>query len=146
MLGAGITDLDLETISLLAGLEELNLGVGIGLGLGGRKPAAAAGERNAGSPAGLRSPILGVAKLAKLKKLRELNLSGARVTAGGLKTLQTLPNFERLSLWHAEGSTTRRRPGWRRCRRIASLDLSNTGIGDQTLQQLAKLPNLKRLY
>ena len=71
-----ITDLDLETISLLAGLEELDLGVGIGLGMGG-KPAAPGGG-NCKLTGGLQITDLGVAKLARLKNLRRLNLSGAR--------------------------------------------------------------------
>ena len=63
-----VTDLDLDTISLLSGLEELDLGVGIKLGMGG-KPAAPGGG-NCTLTGGLQLTDLGVAKLAKLKNLK----------------------------------------------------------------------------
>ena len=91
-----VTDLDLETISLLSGLEELDLGVGIKLGMGG-KPAAPGGG-NCTLTGGLQITDLGVAKLAKLKNLKRLNISGARLTPEGLQVLQSLP-LERLSVW-----------------------------------------------
>ena len=40
----------------------------------------------------------GIAKLAGVKTLRELNLSDARFTDKGLAQLATLPNLERLSV------------------------------------------------
>src|SRR5262249_13938719 len=110
-----ITDLDLDTISLLSGLEELDLGVGIGLGRGG-KPAATGGG-NCRLTGGLQISDLGLAKLAKLKNLRRLNVSGARVTPVGLKALGGLA-LERLSLWNC-----------------ASLD-------DQAAEVLAAIPTL----
>jgi hypothetical protein len=44
-----VTDLDLDTISLLAGLEELDLGVGIKLGMGGQPAAPGGGIPSRGS-------------------------------------------------------------------------------------------------
>jgi len=138
-----ITDLDLETLSLLAGLEELDLGVGMGLGWGG-KPAAVGGG-NCRLTGGLQITDLGVAKLARLKKLRRLDLSGARLTPEGIQVLQGLP-LERLSLWACELLDNSAASALAGIPTLASLDLSYTKIDDQALPQLAKLPNLKQLY
>ena len=142
-----MTDLELDTIALLTGLEELNIGDGVGLGaprpevLGPR-----AGEAECRITGGTRITDAGVAKLASLKKLRDLNLSGSLVTAGALKTLATLPNLQRLSLWNAEGINDSAAAGLESLQGIISLDLSNTSIGDRTLVALAKLSKLQRLY
>ena len=138
-----ITDLDLETLSLLAGLEELDLGVGIGLGMGG-KPAAVGGG-NCRLTGGLQITDLGVAKLAKLKKLRRLDLSGARLTSEGIQLLQGLP-LERLSLWGSHSLDSSSASALAAIPTLASLDLSYTKVDDQLLHDLAKLPNLKQLY
>ena len=138
-----ITDLDLDTLSLLAGLEELDLGVGMGLGWGG-KPAAPGGG-NCRLTGGLQVTDLGVAKLAKLKKLRRLNLSGARLSAEGIQVLQGLP-LERLSLWACASLDQSAAIALAGIPTLAVLDLSYTKIDDEALQQLAKLPNLKQLY
>jgi hypothetical protein len=138
-----ITDLDLETLSLLAGLEELDLGVGIGLGMDG-KPAAPGGG-NCKLTGGLQITDLGVAKLAKLKKLRRLNLSGARLTPEGIQILQGLP-LEHLSVWACQSLDNTAAAAMAGIPTLTTLDVSYTKIDDQGLQQLAKLPNLKYLY
>jgi len=138
-----VTDLDLETISLLSGLEELDLGVGIGLGRGG-KPAAPGGG-NCRLTGGLQVSDLGVAKLGKLKKLKQLNISGARLTPTGLKVLAGLP-LERLSLFSCTGLDDAAADVLAEIPTLTSVDLSLTSIGDKGLQTLGKLPNLKFLY
>jgi hypothetical protein len=137
------TDLDLETISLLAGLEDLDIGVGIGLGMGG-KPAAAGGG-NCRLTGGIRITDFGVAKLAKLKNLRRLNISGARLTAEGLQVLQSLP-LERLNLWACEALDDSAAATLAGFGHLSWLDLSYTKVGDRGLQQLAKSKTLKSLY
>src|SRR5207237_9004122 len=99
-----VTDLELETISLLSGLEELNIGFGVALGaprpddLG---PADSEAEcRIAG---GTRVTDLGLATLASLKKLRRLDVSGSSITANGVKTLAAFHDLRRLSLWNIKG-------------------------------------------
>ena len=142
-----LTDIELDTIALLAGIEELNLGDGVALGA--PKPAAlgpATGEAECRITGGTRITDFGVAKLASLKKLRYLNLSGSVVTGGALKTLAALPNLQRISLWNAAGIDDAAASGFASLQTVTSLDLSNTGIGDQTLAVLAKLPLLQRLY
>ena len=142
-----MTDIELDTIALLTGLEELNIGDGVELGaprpeeLGPR-----AGEAECRVTGGTRITDVGVAKLANLKKLRSLNLSGSVVTGGVLKTLAGLPNLQRLSLWNVEGINDSAAAGFESLQSVTSLDLSNTGIGDRTMMALAKLPKLQRLY
>jgi hypothetical protein len=138
-----VTDLDLDTISLLSGLEELDLGVGIKLGMGG-KPAAPGGG-NCTLTGGLQLSDLGVAKLAKLKNLKRLNISGARLTPEGLQVLQSLP-LESLSVWASQSLDDAAAEVLSGMPSLAHLDMSYTRIGDQGLQRLAKLPNLKTLY
>jgi Leucine-rich repeat (LRR) protein len=142
-----MTDLELDTIALLTNLEELNIGDGVALGT--PRPAALgprAGEAECRITGGTRISDFGVAKLAALKKLRYLNLSGSVVTGGALKTLAELPNLQRLSLWNAEAIDDSAATGFESLKSVTSLDLSNTGVGDRTLASLAKLPNLQRLY
>jgi Leucine-rich repeat (LRR) protein len=142
-----VTDLELDTISLLSGLEELNIGYGVALGAG--KPAAlgpASGEAECRVSGGTRVTDLGIAKLAKLRNLRRLDVSGATLTANALKTLASFPVLERLSLWNVKGLDDGTAAGFAGLKNLSSLDVSNTGIGDRTLKSLAQLPNLKRLY
>lgn len=137
-----ITDLDLDTISLLSNLEELDLGIGVSLGHMG-KPV---GTGNCRVTGGIQITDLGLAKLAKLKKLRRLDISGARVTASGLKSLQGLPNLERLSVWNCKGLADDAAAALRGIPSLAMLDLSSTAAGDGALEQLKSLPRLKLLY
>jgi internalin A len=138
-----ITDLDLDTLSLLSGLEELDLGVGIGLGRGG-KPAAPGGG-NCRLTGGLQITDLGVGKLAKLKNLKRLSVSGARLTPAGLKVLAGLP-LERLSLWNCPALNDAAASTLAEIPTLTNLDLSLTSVTDKGLQALARLPNLKFLY
>jgi Leucine-rich repeat (LRR) protein len=136
-----IIDLDLDTISMLAGLEELNLGIGISMGRVGRP----AGEGNCRLTGGIQITDLGLSKLGKLKRLRSLDISGARLTPAGLKVLEALP-LERLSLWNCTALDDSAAPILARIPQLTHLDLSYTSIGDPTLKQLAALPQLKLLY
>jgi internalin A len=138
-----VTDLDLDTISLLAGLEDLDIGVGLNLGRGG-KPAAPGGG-NCKVTGGLQVTDLGLAKLGKLTKLRRLNVSGARLTPAGLKVLASLP-LERLSLWNCEALNDAAANVLAEIPTLTSVDLSLTSVSDKGLQTLARLPNLKALY
>jgi internalin A len=138
-----VTDLDLETISLLSGLEDLDLGVGLNLGRGG-KPAAPGGG-NCKVTGGLQITDLGLAKLGRLTKLRQLNVSGARLTPAGLKVLAALP-LERLSLWNCDALDDAAASVLAEIPTLTNLDLSLTKVSDKGLQALAKLPNLKVLY
>jgi internalin A len=136
-----ITDLDLDNISLLSGLEDLNLGIGVSLG----KTGVAVGAGNCHVTGGIQLTDLGVAKLAKLTKLRRLDISGARITPAGLKALTSLP-LERLSLWNCTRLDDSAAPEFAALSKLSILDLSYTSASDATLKSLAALPNLKLLY
>ena len=142
-----VTDLELETISLLAGLEELN--VGFGVALGAPRPddlGPADGEAECRIAGGTRVTDLGLAKLASLKKLRSLDVSGASITAGGVKTLAGFRDLRRLSLWNVKGIDDAAAVPLEMLANLTSLDLSNTPIGNDTLRRLGRLSNLRRLY
>jgi Leucine-rich repeat (LRR) protein len=142
-----VTDLELETISLLGGLEDLNVGFGVGLGT--PRPSdlgPADGEAECRIAGGTRVTDLGVAKLTALKKLRSLDLSGSAITASGVKALAALPNLQRLSLWNVATIDDAAAVSLETMRTLTTLDLSNTAIGDSTLARLGALPNLRRLF
>lgn len=142
-----VTDLELDTISMLGGLEDLNIGFGVALGT--PRPAdrgPADGEAECRIAGGTRVTDLGLAKLAKLKKLRQLDLSGSSITAGGLQSLANLPDLRRLSLWNVRSIDDSAASVLGALGNLTSLDLSNTSVGDHTLARLAKLSNLRRLY
>jgi internalin A len=137
-----IIDQDLDTISLLSGLEDLNLGVGVSISKTGVAVGAAGNCRMTG---GIQISDLGVAKLAKLTKLRRLDISGAKITPAGLKALKNLP-LERLSLWNCTALDDTAGPELAAIGKLTTLDLSYTSAGDGTLKSLALLPDLKLLY
>jgi internalin A len=142
-----VTDVELETISLLSGLEDLNIGSGVALGA--PRPTdlgPADGEAECRIAGGMRITDLGLARLSKLEKLQQLDLSGSAITPNGLKTLASLRDLRRLSLWNVKSIDDTAAPYLEALGNLTSLDLSNTAIGDQTLARLAKLPELRRLY
>ncbi len=136
-----ITDLDLDSISELSGLTELNLGIGVSLG----RTGVPVGPGNCRVAGGIKITDLGLAKLARLKNLRRLDVSGAKITPAGLKVLQGLP-LERLSLWNCTALDDSAAPVLAAIPTLANLDLSYTSVSDATLQTLASLPRLKYLY
>jgi hypothetical protein len=138
-----ITDLDLDTIAMLSGLEELDLGVGVNLGMGG-KPAAVGGS-NCKVTGGLQISDLGLAKLTSLKNLKRLNVNGARLSPAGIKVLQGLP-LERLSVWNIPALDDSAAEVLAGIPTLVNLDMSYTPVSDLGLQHLASLKNLKQLY
>jgi Leucine-rich repeat (LRR) protein len=137
-----LTDLDVDVISLLSGLEDLNLGVGVSLGRTGRPEGAG----NCHVTGGIQITDLGVAKLAKLTKLRRLDISGAKVTSAGLKPLEKLTNLERLSLWNCSKLDDAAAAELAQLPKLSTLDLSYTPVGDPTLKLLGARPSLKLIY
>jgi hypothetical protein len=142
-----VTDLELETISLLGNLEELN--VGFGVALGAPRPSdlgPADSEAECRIAGGTRVTDFGVSKLTKLKKLRRLDLSGSAITAAGVKLLAAFPALERLSLWNVKGIDDSVVAHLEALRSLRSVDLSDTAVGDAALARLATLANLRHLY
>jgi hypothetical protein len=141
-----VTDLELDTLALLGGLEELNIGFGVALGT--PRPSdlgPADSEAECRIAGGTRITDLGLSKLASLKKLRYLDVSGSSITANGVKTLRRSATAAPQSL-EREGIDDSVAASLAALPNLTSLDLSNTPIGDETLRRLAKLPNLRRLY
>jgi hypothetical protein len=142
-----VTDLELDTIALLGGLEDLNIGFGVALGTARPDDLGPAdGEAECRIAGGTRVTDLGVSKLASLKKLRHLDVSGAAITSNGVKTIAAFHELRRLSLWNVKGIDDAAVAPLETLTNLTSLDLSNTSVGDDTLRRLAKLPNLRRLY
>jgi internalin A len=142
-----VTDLELDTISLLGGLEELNIGFGVALGA--PRPAGlgpADGEAECRIAGGTRVTDLGLAKLAALKNLRSLDVSGSSISVDGIRTLASFHDLRRLSLWNVKGIDDSAGSSLEALTTLTSLDLSNTPVGNETLGRLARLPNLRRLY
>ncbi len=142
-----VTDFELDTISLLSGLEDLNIGSGVALGAarpGDLGPAD--GEAECRIAGGTRITDLGLAKLSKLEKLQHLDVSGSAITPNGLKSLANLRDLRRLSLWNVKGIDDTAAPYLEALGNLTSLDLSNTAVGDETLGRLSKLSGLRRLY
>jgi internalin A len=142
-----LTDLELETIALLRGLEELNVGLGVALGTP-RPPGLgpADGEAECRIAGGTRVTDLGVGKLTALARLRSLDLSGSSITANGIRSLAAFHDLRRLSLWNVKAIDDSAAAPLAAIASLTSLDLSNTPVGDATLRRLAALPNLRRLY
>jgi len=137
-----ITDLDLDAISELSSLEELDLGIGISLG----RTGVPVGSGNCKVAGGIKLSDLGLAKLAKLKNLRRLDVSGAKITPAGVKVLQLLPHLERLSVWNCSALDDSASPVLAGMPSLTFLDLSYTSAGDPLLNALAELPHLKYLF
>jgi internalin A len=142
-----VTDLELDTISRLGGLEDLNVGFGVALGTPRPEELGPAdSEAECRIAGGTRVTGLGVTKLSALKKLRVLDLSGAAITEAGITALASLPNLQRLSLWNVKALDDVMAAKLASIQTLTSLDLSNTAIGDETVARLSRLPNLRRLY
>ena len=136
-----ITDLDLDSIAQVSSLEELDLGIGVSLGRTGT-PKGAGNCRLAG---GIKITDFGLGKVAKLKNLRRLDVSGAKISPAGLKLLQSLP-LERLSLWNCAALDDSAAAILSAIPTLTNIDLSYTPLGDAALEKLASLPRLKYLY
>jgi len=142
-----VTDAEMETIGLLTSLEDLNIGWGVGLGLPDpQAPLRPLSEMDCHLNGGIRLTDLGIAKLANLKRLRRLDLSGSSITSAGLKSLSNLPRLERLSLWNARGLDDAAAGVLKMMRGLNALDLSGTIVGDAAIRELAALPRLHNLY
>src|SRR5262249_55626739 len=139
------TDAETEILSLLEGLEELDLGWGIGAG--NREP-------NGSGPlpypcrevGGIRITDLGLSRLGRLKNLRRLDLSGSLITSAGLKHLSSLDQLQTLILWNCKSLDDSAVAALAALPKLSELDLSFTNVTDQGLPGLSQITHLKRLY
>jgi hypothetical protein len=114
-----LSDSSLASLANLPALEEISVGRGVG--------------------------DAGVQHLAKLQRLKTLDLSDSRCTDKAVQLLVSLPSLENLNL-----SGTRltdagivKLPG---IHRLKILDISGTAVTDQGIVRLATLPALKTVY
>lgn len=134
-----VTDLNLDEIAALSGLESLNL-------------AAPSPEYVEAASAGvprLRGAIrvtdFGARQLGKMKRLRRLNLSRSLLTSGGLGHLDGLAHLEELNLAHSAAIDDSVGDALASLSALRALDVSDTKFGDRSLGALHEHPSLTKL-
>ena len=134
-----VTDLNLDEIAALTRLESLNL-------------AAPSPEYVEAASAGvprLRGAIrvtdFGARQLAKMKRLRRLNLSRSLLTSGGLRHLDALVHLEELNLAHSAAIDDSVGEALAGLPALRALDVSDTKFGDRSLGALNEHPSLTKL-
>ena len=134
-----VTDLNLDEIAALTGLESLNL-------------AAPSPEYVEAASAGvprLRGAIrvtdFGARQLAKMQRLRRLNLSRSLLTAGGLGHLGALVHLEELNLAHSTEIDDSVGDALASLPALRALDVSDTNFGDRSLGALNGHPSLAQV-
>ena len=119
--GVDLTDFNLDRIAELTELEELDL------------HDAKIGDR-------------GLARLEGLQNLRRLNLSGSDVGEKGALSLAKFRQLEALRLWRCKQAGDSLVETLRKLPRLTTLDLAESGLTDEGLDQLGELPALRKLY
>ncbi len=86
----------------------------------------------------------GLAVLARMPQLRELDLSGCTITDRGLAVLRSLPELRRFHLrWHG-GISDAGVAHLASCNQLESVDLMGSATGDGAIRALTNKPNLRR--
>ena len=134
-----VTDLNLDEIAALRGLESLNL-------------AAPSQEYvmsiSTGVPrlrGAIRVTDLGAKQLASLTKLRKLNLSRSSLTSEGIQNLLGLDDLEELVLSHVSSLDDMSGAALAHLQSLRILDVSFTSFGDAGVAALREHPRLERL-
>ncbi len=135
----GITDLNLDEIAAMTGLESLNL-------------AAPSQEYvlaiSSGVPrlrGGIRVTDFGAVHLSRLGSLRRLNLTRSSLTADGISSLGALGSLEELVLAHVASVGDGAGGALADLASLRVLDLSYTDFGDAGLEALVAHPRLRRI-
>lgn len=134
-----VSDLNLDEISSISGLESLNLSA--------PSPEYVAAI-STGVPrlrGAIRVTDLGAAQLARLAGLRHLNLTRSAVTASGIEALAGLDRLEELVLAHGKGLGNEAGPALAGLKALKVLDVSYTRFGDEGLDSLNAHPSLQRV-
>ena len=134
-----VTDLNLDEIAGLRGLESLNL-------------AAPSHEYvmaiSSGVPrlrGAIRVTNLGAKQLAGLTKLRKLNLSRSSLTSEGIRNLHGLDELEELVLSHVSSLDDRAGNALAQLPSLRIVDVSFTSFGDAGVAALEEHSRLQRL-
>ena len=134
-----VTDLNLDEIADLAGLESLNLA----------SPSKEYVDAVSSGVPRLRGAIrvtdFGAAQLARLANLRRINLTRSSLTAAGIRSLRPLRHLEDLDLSHTKGIDDAAGPPLGELQALRALNVSYTRFGDEGLAALADHPTLRRV-
>ena len=134
-----VTDLNLDEIGALEGLQSLSLAA----------PSREYVEAISTGVPRLRGAIRvtdsGALHLARLTGLRRLDLSRSQLTAKGIERLKRLALLEELVLAHAESIDDSAGPAIAMLESLQTLDVSFTQFGDVGLASLSGLPSLRRV-
>ncbi len=136
---ATVTDLNLDQIGDLEGLESLNLAA----------PSKEYVDAVSSGVPRLRGAIrvtdFGAGQLARLANLQWLNLTRSMLTATGIRNLRSLAHLEYLNLSHGEGIDDTAGPALGELRSLRSVNVSYTQFGDEALLALRDHPSLQRV-
>lgn len=134
-----VTDLNLDEIGALSGLESLVLAA----------PSPEYVDSVSSGVPRLRGAIVvtdfGASHLAKLAKLRLLNVARSALTATGIEQLQPLTRLEELVLAHAKAIDDSAGPALAKLSALRVLNVSYTEFGDAGLAALRDHPSLQRV-
>ena len=134
-----VTDLNLDEIGALGGLESLVLAA----------PSPEYVDSVSSGVPRLRGAIVvtdfGASHLAKLAELRRLNVARSALTATGIERLQPLTRLVELVLSHAKGIDDSAGPALAKLSALRVLDVSYTEFGDAGLGALRDHPSLERV-
>lgn len=134
-----ITDLNLKDLVALEGLESLNLAAP------SREYVEAVSTGVPRLRGSIRVTDSGAAQIAKLSRLRRLNLTRSLVTAEGIRTLQALPQLEEFNLSHATAIDDSAGGALALLPNLRILDVSFTRFGDRALDDLRDHTSLERV-
>ncbi len=134
-----ITDLNLDDVGVLAGLEALNLAAP------SQEYVAAVSSGVPRLRGAIRVTDFGAVQLARLTKLRSLNVSRSALTAEGIRGLQGLNLIEELVLSHISSIDDEAGRALAGLASLKVLDVSFTRFGDAGLLALKHHPNIRRI-
>ena len=134
-----VTDLNLDEIGALAGLESLNLAA----------PSPEYVDAVSSGVPRLRGAIrvsdFGAERLARIASLRRLDVSRSQLTRAGLERLWALEHLEELVLSHSRSIDDSAGTALLAMRTLARLDVSFTQFGDAGLRSLTAHPSLLQI-
>lgn len=85
----------------------------------------------------------GLKQLARIPRLKRLNLSGCSITDQGLTVLRQLPELREFYLYHHSGISDEGLANLRSCEKLERVDLLGSNAGDGTIRALTGKPRLR---
>ena len=134
-----ITDLNLDEIGSLVGLEGLNLAAP------SREYVDAVSSGVPRLRGAIRVTDFGASQVSRLKNLRRLNVSRSLLTAAGIGALGALARLEDLDLSHSRSIDDSAGEALAGLPNLRAVNVSYTQFGDQGLGALRDHPVLKRV-